>query len=96
MEKLDKAIKDLKKQYDTGVIMDLRKKDPLPKVERVPVSSPKIGELLGGGGSPRGRVIVIYGPESGGKCIAFETSLTINIDDEFYQFLVKRGFINGI
>ena len=67
MEKLDKAIKDLKKQYDAGVIMDLRKKDPLPKVERVPVSSPKIGELLGGGGSPRGRVIVIYGPESGGK-----------------------------
>lgn len=90
MEKLDKAIKDLKKQYDTGVIMDLRKKDPLPKVERVPVSSPKIGELLGGGGSPRGRVIVIYGPESGGK-----TSLCSYIagiyQNTTFEFMTDEG-----
>jgi recombination protein RecA len=67
MEKLDKTIRDLKKKYDSGVIMDLRKNEAPPKVERVPVDSPKIGELLGYGGYARGRVIVIYGPESGGK-----------------------------
>lgn len=67
MEKLDTVLRRMQKKYDTGVIMDLRKQDSLPRFERVPVDSPNIGELLGFGGYPRGKTIVIYGPESGGK-----------------------------
>lgn len=64
---LTAVIKKLQKKYDEGIIMDLRKQDGLPKVERIQVDSPKIGELLGGGGYPRGKTVTIFGPESGGK-----------------------------
>lgn len=65
---LDKLIDEWKSKCDTGVIMDLRKgKDSVPDVERVPVDSPNIGSLFGQGGVPIGRIVEIFGPESGGK-----------------------------
>ena len=59
-------LKDLNKKYGTGIIMDMSS-DTLPEVERVPVDSPSIGELLGFGGFPVGRIIEIYGENSSGK-----------------------------
>lgn len=67
MGKLDTALKKLQKRYEGGVIMDLRKQGTIPQVERVPVDSPKIGDAFGFGGYPKGRIIEIFGAESGGK-----------------------------
>jgi len=69
MSALDNALKKLQKKYDDpGVIMDLRKKDSeVPNIERIDIDSPKIGDVFGKGGYPRGRIIEIFGPESGGK-----------------------------
>ena len=68
MSALDNALKKLQKKYeDPGIILDLRKGDTLPPIERVDIDSPKIGDLFGKGGYPRGRIIEISGPFSGGK-----------------------------
>ena len=63
---LDKLISRLQETYK-GAVMDLRKGENLPGVERVPLESPKIESLFGRGGVPRGRIIEIFGPESSGK-----------------------------
>lgn len=81
MDKLDKLIKDLQKEYGAGTVMDLRKRDSsLSNVERILVDSPKIGDALGNGGVPRGRMIEIYGPESGGK-----TSMATYLSGQFQK-----------
>lgn len=68
MSALDNALKKLQKKYeDPGIILDLRKGESLPSIERVDIDSPKIGDLFGKGGYPRGRIIEISGPFSGGK-----------------------------
>lgn len=64
---LETVLKRLQKKYDDGQIIDLRKQQEPKRIERVPVPSPKIGELLGFGGYPRGRIIEIFGYESSGK-----------------------------
>lgn len=78
--RLDKLIGDLQKTYPNGVIMDLRKGESPQDIERVPLESPKIESLFGIGGVPRGRIIEIYGPESGGK-----TSLCEYIAGQFQK-----------
>lgn len=64
---IESVLKKLYKKYDDGQIIDLRKQQAARPIERVPVPSPKIGDLLGAGGYPRGRLIEIFGAESGGK-----------------------------
>ncbi len=64
---LDSAIKAIKKQFGEGSIMKLDSNNVISNVE---VSSSGILSLdiaLGVGGYPRGRIIEIFGPESGGK-----------------------------
>jgi recombination protein RecA len=63
---LDDVIAGIEKQHGAGSIMMLGSKK-FPPVEVVPTSSLALDEALGVGGLPRGRVIEIYGPESGGK-----------------------------
>lgn len=62
-KELSKVVKGMSKEYG-DIIKGLGN---LPEVPRFPVESPKIGDILGEGGIPQGRVIELYGPESGGK-----------------------------
>jgi recombination protein RecA len=61
---LDGLVKDLQKKYGAGSIAVFGKNQVV--VERVPIDSFYLSELLGGG-YPRGRMMEIYGPESSGK-----------------------------
>ncbi|MDR1147603.1 MAG: recombinase RecA [Spirochaetaceae bacterium] len=61
---LDALVKNLQVKYGSGSISVFGKNQVV--VERVPIDSFYLSELLGGG-YPRGRMIEIYGPESSGK-----------------------------
>ncbi|HUJ40192.1 MAG TPA: recombinase RecA [Candidatus Acidoferrales bacterium] len=64
---LDSAISAIEKQYGKGSIMRLGSKDVFVPVSVIPTGSISLDAALGVGGFPRGRVVEIYGPESGGK-----------------------------
>src|SRR5580658_8359716 len=64
---LDLAIAQIEKQYGKGSIMRLGNRDVLVPVSVIPTGSIGLDAALGVGGFPRGRVIEIFGPESGGK-----------------------------
>jgi len=72
-ESLDDTIAGIEKQFGAGSIMMLGGKK-FVKVDVIPTSSIGLDEALGIGGLPRGRVVEIYGPESGGK-----TTLALHI-----------------
>lgn len=63
---LSDVVAGIEKQHGKGSIMILGSKNFVP-VDVVPTSSLALDVALGVGGIPRGRVIEIYGPESGGK-----------------------------
>lgn len=63
---LDKALRDIEKQFGKGSIMKLGE-DAHQKIETIPSGSLALDIALGIGGYPRGRVVEIYGPESSGK-----------------------------
>jgi recombination protein RecA len=64
---LESAISQIEKQYGKGSIMRLGSKDVFVPVSVIPTGSISLDAALGVGGFPRGRVVEIYGPESGGK-----------------------------
>jgi len=64
---LDSAISAIEKQYGKGSIMRLGSRDVFVPVSVIPSGSVSLDAALGVGGFPRGRVIEIFGPESGGK-----------------------------
>ena len=63
-QKLDATLLTIQKKYGKESI-SLFGKNQI-KVERVPISSMNLTDMMGGG-LPRGRMIEIYGPESSGK-----------------------------
>lgn len=65
-EALQKALKDIEKQYGKGSVMKLGDKADT-KIEVISTGSLALDKALGVGGYPKGRVIEIYGPESSGK-----------------------------
>ena len=60
------VLANIEKQHGKGSIMLLGSKE-FPPIDVIPTSSLSLDEALGVGGLPRGRVVEIYGPESGGK-----------------------------
>jgi recombination protein RecA len=64
---LESAIAQIEKQYGKGSIMRLGNRDVLVPVSVIPTGSISLDAALGVGGFPRGRVVEIFGPESGGK-----------------------------
>lgn len=64
---LDMALKQIEKQFGKGSIMKLGEASAAMNVETIPTGSIALDIALGVGGLPRGRIIEIYGPESGGK-----------------------------
>lgn len=63
---LEAAIDHINKQYGAGAVMKLGENTHMT-VETIPTGSLSLDLALGVGGVPKGRIIEIYGPESGGK-----------------------------
>jgi recombination protein RecA len=87
---LEAAISQIEKSYGKGSIMRLGSKDVLVPVNVVPSGCLSIDAALGVGGFPRGRVIEIYGPESGGK-----TTLTLHVIAEAQKLGGQAAFIDA-
>ena len=82
---LEAAISQIEKSYGKGSIMRLGSKDVL-----IPSGCLSLDAALGVGGFPRGRVIEVYGPESGGK-----TTLTLHIIAEAQKLGGQAAFIDA-
>ena len=87
---LDSAIAQIEKTYGKGAIMRLGTREVLVPVSVIPTGSISIDAALGVGGIPRGRVIEIYGPESGGK-----TTLTLHIIAQAQKLGGTAAFIDA-
>nr|WP_052297190.1 recombinase RecA [Marinithermus hydrothermalis] len=70
---LESALKQIERQFGKGSIMRLGEA-PRQQVDVIPTGSLALDLALGVGGIPRGRIIEVYGPESGGK-----TTLALHI-----------------
>jgi recombination protein RecA len=64
---LDAALSQIERNFGKGSIMRLGKNDKSMDIDTVSTGSLGLDIALGIGGLPRGRVVVIYGPESSGK-----------------------------
>jgi len=87
---LDLAISQIEKAYGKGSIMRLGNRDVLVPVSVIPTGSISLDAALGVGGFPRGRVIEVYGPESGGK-----TTLTLHVIAEAQKLGGQAAFIDA-
>lgn len=88
-QKLQEAFNAIEKQYGKGSVMVLGSTDKL-KVDTIPSGSLGVDIALGTGGFPRGRVVEIYGPESGGK-----TTLTLHLIAEAQKLGGTAAFIDA-
>ena len=82
---LESALSQIEKAYGKGSVMKLGDNMHL-NVETVPSGSWGLDLALGVGGVPKGRVVEVYGPESGGK-----TTVALHMVAE----VQKRGGIAG-
>jgi recombination protein RecA len=87
---LEAAILQIEKSYGKGSIMRLGSKDVLVPVNVIPSGCLSLDAALGVGGFPRGRVIEIYGPESGGK-----TTMTLHVIAEAQKLGGQAAFIDA-
>jgi len=70
---IDLAISSIEKQFGKGSIMRLGERKVVD-VPAIPTACLSLDAAIGIGGVPRGRIVEIYGPESGGK-----TTLALHI-----------------
>ncbi|GAD15977.1 recombinase RecA [Lentilactobacillus otakiensis] len=63
---LDKALKNIEKEFGKGSIMRMGDKADT-QISTIPSGSLALDDALGVGGYPRGRIVEVYGPESSGK-----------------------------
>src|SRR5881275_606280 len=87
---LEAAISQIEKSYGKGSIMRLGSRDVLVPVSVIPSGCLSLDAALGVGGFPRGRVIEVYGPESGGK-----TTLTLQVIAEAQKLGGQAAFIDA-
>lgn len=85
---LETALEYIEKQYGAGAIMKLGQSTKL-NVESIPTGSMTLDIALGIGGVPKGRVVEIYGPESGGK-----TTLALSIIAQAQKLGGEAAFID--
>ena len=64
---LDMALHQIEKQFGKGAVMRLGGDQDKLALEVIPTGALSLDIAIGLGGVPRGRIIEIYGPESGGK-----------------------------
>jgi recombination protein RecA len=87
---LEAAIAQIEKQYGKGAIMRLGNRDVLVPVSVIPSGSLSLDAALGVGGFPRGRVVEIFGPESGGK-----TTMTLHVIAQAQKMGGQAAFIDA-
>ncbi|HXM15885.1 MAG TPA: recombinase RecA [Candidatus Eremiobacteraceae bacterium] len=87
---IEAAIAQIEKDYGKGSIMRLGNRDVLVPVSVIPTGCLSLDVALGVGGFPRGRVIEVYGPESGGK-----TTLTLQVVAEAQKLGGIAAFIDA-
>jgi len=87
---LEAAISQIEKSYGKGSIMRLGSRDVLVPVSVIPTGCLSLDAALGVGGFPRGRVIEVYGPESGGK-----TTMTLHVIAEAQKLGGQAAFIDA-
>ena len=85
LKALESAMAPIERNYGKGAVMKLGDNAHL-NVETVPSGSLSLDIALGVGGVPKGRVVEVYGPESGGK-----TTVALHMVAE----VQKRGGIAG-
>src|SRR5258708_24884125 len=84
------AISQIEKDHGKGAIMRLGSRDILVPVSVIPSGCLSIDAALGVGGFPRGRVIEIYGPGSGGK-----TTMTLHVIAEAHKLGGQAALIDA-
>ncbi|MFA4916467.1 MAG: recombinase RecA [Syntrophales bacterium] len=87
---LELAITQIERQFGKGSIMRLGGGEQISDVPVIPTGSLSLDAALGTGGIPRGRVIEIFGPESGGK-----TTLALHIVAEAQKQNGMAAFIDA-
>jgi recombination protein RecA len=87
---VDLAITQIERQFGKGSIMKLGGAEAVADVPAIPTGSLSLDIALGTFGVPRGRVIEIYGPESGGK-----TTLALHIVAEAQKRNGIAAFIDA-
>ena len=87
---VDLAITQIERQFGKGSIMRLGGGEMISDIPVIPTGSLGLDIALGVGGMPRGRVIEIYGPESGGK-----TTLALHIVAEAQKQNGLAAFIDA-
>ena len=87
---MDLAITQIERQFGKGSIMKLGGAEPIADVPAISTGSLSLDIALGTFGVPRGRVIEIYGPESGGK-----TTLALHIVAEAQKKNGIAAFIDA-
>jgi recombination protein RecA len=86
---VDLAISQIERQFGKGSIMRLGADDKID-VAVIPTGCLSLDLALGVGGVPRGRVVEIFGPESGGK-----TTLALHIVAEAQKMNGLAAFIDA-
>src|SRR3989454_245642 len=86
---IDLALVQMEKQFGKGTILRLGSKTVVP-VSVISSGSISLGNALGVGGFPRGRVIEIFGPESSGK-----TTLALQVIAEAQKAGGAAAFIDA-
>ncbi|AMC93218.1 DNA recombination/repair protein RecA [Erysipelothrix larvae] len=86
---LEGVISQIEKQYGKGSIMKLGDR-PNVDVDAISSGSLSLDAALGIGGYPKGRIIEIYGPESGGK-----TTLALHAIAEVQKAGGRAAFIDA-
>ncbi len=87
---LDSTLVQIEKQFGKGAIMRLGEEADLSGIDVISTGTLSIDLALGVGGVPRGRVVEIYGPESGGK-----TTLSLHIIAEAQKAGGVAAFIDA-
>ena len=84
------ALSQIEKQFGKGSIMRFGENEVIDDIQSVSTGSLGLDIALGIGGSPRGRVVEIYGPESSGK-----TTLTLQVIAEMQKLGGTCAFIDA-
>ena len=87
---VDLAITQIERQFGKGSIMRLGGEVAVPDVPAISTGALSLDIALGVGGVPRGRVVEIFGPESGGK-----TTLALHIIAEAQKQSGLAAFIDA-
>jgi protein RecA len=87
---VDLAITQIERQFGKGSIMRLGGGEVISDIPTIPTGSLSLDIALGVGGIPRGRVVEIFGPESGGK-----TTLALHIVAEAQKQKGLAAFIDA-